>query len=222
MLPRGERPALGARKPLTASWPAGRTLVRVHDSRYGATEPNPGVGDARFSPLRVPEAGVVATLYAAATMTGALSETVLHTVPTPGGDRRPRRVRLAALTAWVRSSLRCRRDLLLVRLDAAGCERLGTDVAALVTSPASTYPQTRRWASAVAAAAPSCDGLVWPSRQAPRTEALMLWWQTPGRAGGVSRDDLLVDAPPVPLLSPAGRDELLALAAELDITIVLP
>jgi len=58
------------------TWPSGHGIVRCHDSRFGATELNPGLGRGRFHPFRDSLGAVVPTLYGASSLDGSLAESV--------------------------------------------------------------------------------------------------------------------------------------------------
>ena len=207
----------------TRPWAAGRPIIRAHPSRFGSNElDRRGDADNRWSPITV-GGQVVGVLYAAESHRAAASETIFRTVPIPEGNRedRPRQVFLGPYQGWVWSTLACSRELTLVDLDTEGLAALGVTWENLIGSGRLHYPMTRRWAEALWRAAPSADGLVWRSRQAPDQEALVLFEKLPRRPGGLRREELFSDGPPDPFFYPQGLERLFALAAELDVTIVL-
>ena len=209
-------------RPLLEAWPAGRPIIRVHPSTFGATEFNADPKtNGRFHPLRHGRR-IVPVLYGAGDDAAAASETVFHTVPAPEGPEvRPRQVALAPWLAWVWSTLAARRDLQLVSLRGNGLRAIGARRDELITSPRTAWPTARTWAEALLVAAPEADGLRWTSRQAPRRDALVLFGKTKGRTGGIQRAELEVVNPPVPFLSPAGLERLMATATKLDITLLI-
>ena len=73
--------------PLLGAWPSGVAIIRCHDSRFGATEFNPGFGPGRFHPFRGADREPVPTLYGSDTIDGAFSETIFHDVPASGPKR---------------------------------------------------------------------------------------------------------------------------------------
>jgi hypothetical protein len=166
----------------------------------------------RFRPF-TSRGRTVPTIYGAEATTGALSETVLHLVPTIGPDRRLRQSRLVA---HVISTLAPRRDLQLVDLRDEALDDLGLTRAVLVESPAGAYPETAAWASALFHCPAEPDGLVWNSRQEPRTMAFVLFAR-----GRVERRHLEVVDPPEPLAVGRGLDRVYEVAERLDLTIVM-
>ncbi len=211
-------------EPRFVRWPAGRAVVRAHPSEFGATEPDRRRDhQARFSPLTLGRA-VVPVLYGAQDAFAAASETVFHSVPAvegPGREVRPRQIPLAPYRSWVWSTVAPERDLRLVSLRGEGLRALGTTRRALILSGRRSWCQTRQLARVVYAAAEQSDGLLWTSRQAPRREALMLFFHRRGREGGVARSELTVVEPPLPFLVGDGLERLLAVASELDITLLV-
>ncbi len=149
-----------------------------------------GRGNARFSPLDAVEAGgtvgtrakrggvgapaTVATLYAAATLEGALMETALHDVPFPSqghihdlerdlqGDLHASRIELRA-------------PLQLVDLTKIGLQRMGLRVSQMFETDACDYPRTRAWAQWLRALLPQAQGLVWMAARQPECAAVMLF-----------------------------------------------
>src|SRR6185436_14837513 len=67
--------------PLIEVWPRGRSFVRCHSLQFGPRDFNPGYGRGRFHPFQDASENPVPTLYAADRTEGALSETVLHSIP---------------------------------------------------------------------------------------------------------------------------------------------
>lgn len=191
-------------------WPAGRPIVRCHNSAYGATEFNPGKGPGgRFHPF-VAAGAVVGTLYGADGYDGALSETALHDVPVQGPARR---VLLSALVPFLYSTLAARRDLRLVQLHGYGLGRLGATRSELIET--ADYAATRDWARRLHAHAETIDGLVWVSRQHDTSLALVLF------ADRVERSALEVVEPAEPLAGGSGYLRLQEAAEKAGITVVL-
>lgn len=166
----------------------------------------------RFRPF-TSRGRTVPTIYGSEAITGALSETLLHLVPTSGPDRR---LRQSSLVAHVISTLAPRRDLKLVDLRNEALDRLGLTRAALIESPAAAYPETAAWASAFFDCAAAPDGLVWNSRQEPQTDAFVLFAR-----GRVDRRELEVVDPPQPLAVGRGLDRAYEAAERLNLTIIM-
>jgi hypothetical protein len=194
-------------------WKRGQRFIRCHDSSFGASEFNPRRDiSMRFRPF-TSRGRTVPTIYGSETIAGALSETLLHLVPTTGPDRR---LRQSGLLAHVISTLAPRRDLQLVDLRDEALDELGLTRMALVESPAGAYPETAAWASALFHCPAEPDGLAWNSRQEPQTVAFVLFAR-----GRVDRRDLEVVNPPEPLAVGRGLDRVHDIAERLDLTIVM-
>ena len=197
--------------PSTQSWPQGRQIVRCHDSRFGATEFNPGFGRGRFHPFQDRAGHGVPTLYGASTLDGAFSETLFHGLPVRGPGRIIRRGSLRALLV---STLAPDRDLTLVQLHGYGLRRLGISRAELIETHSDRYGETVRWAQALHALDESIDGLVWVSRQHDTSSALVLFGDR------VRREHLQVIEPPLPLYFDPGFDMVERAAEAAGITVV--
>ena len=199
-------------KPNIETWEAGRPIVRVHSSTFGATEFNPGAGQGRFHPLA--HAGdPIPTLYGSGTIDGALSETIFHNIPVAGPSKH---IRMSALLPMVVSTIAPLRPLRLIQLRGPGLRKLELERRQLIDSEADQYPVTRAWCARLYAAAPDCDGLLWMSRQDDRSEAVMLFGTR------VRREELQVIAPPLPLHPPgAGWIEVLRAAEAAGICVTL-
>lgn len=208
-----------AHKALVDLWAAGRRIWRAHPHPFGSAQLDARAGaDARFSTIGRGRT-VIPVLYGGENDEAAASETIFHTVDTPGGAHRPRQVFLDEYRSWQWSQVVTTRDLRLIRLDGPGTEALGTTRAELIEGDRRSYPRTRTWAAALAAAPLDVDGLWWRSRQAPARWAVVLFGRLPRRAGGIRTGDLAADGPAVPFSS-AGLDRLDQIADELDITVV--
>jgi hypothetical protein len=200
-------------KPAAHVLPAGEELVRCHDTFFGSTEfnPDPKISQ-RFRPFTA-QRRTVPTLYAATTFEGALSETLFHAVPVDGPDRS---VRLSRFATWCNSRLRPKRDLLLADLTDAKLPALGITRDELIGSPATSYPETARWAKALFECDLEPDGLVWNSRLVPSSLAVVLF----GR-GRVSRmEDLESVGPLTPMSNGRGAEMLEAAAERMGILLV--
>jgi len=193
-------------------WPAGKSIVRVHNVKFGATEFNPGFGEGRFHPLNDSAGKSVATLYGSNTLDGALSETVFHDVPVSGTWKSIRQSKLIPMLATTISPLR---DLTLIQLRGFGLKKLGVTRAQLIDSDAGQYGATRRWGAALHHAS-TADGLIWMSRQHDTSEAIVLFGDR------VERASFEVIDPPRSLYPPSpGWIEVLRAAESAGITIVI-
>ena len=154
---------------LTATLSAGASLYRVHPDRYPPDAFNPGThGDrGRFHPLRNAAGRLVPTLYAADSIDGALSETVLHNAF--GGDIFLR----SRLEGHCLTRIELTRDILVADLRGHGLRRLGLTRARLLDCGAPHYAETARWAEAIHRSSDSLHGMVWVSRQFDTAAALL-------------------------------------------------
>lgn len=193
--------------------PAGTTLHRVHLSRYGATQFNPGTqGNARFSPIRNAQGQPVPTLYAGATLACALMETVFHDVPfTPGFKSLDRQ----KLEAQMHARLHVQHELTLIDLSTIALRKLGITRRQLIDTEKDAYPDTRRWAEAIHHQCQTAQGLSWISRQDDSARAFVLFGDR------ISARSLKPIGHPTPLLDDGeNQDAVLALADRIGVCIV--
>lgn len=144
---------------------AGRPYYRCYDGTWGYDEPNPGFGDARFSPFDSVVGDRVATLYLGESDIAALLETVFHDVHHLAG----RLVYERSLQVTLLANVTTPADLSLADLRDPILDSLSLDRLQLVSSPSEHYPCTRRVARRiheVGAAGAPVDGILWNSRQA--------------------------------------------------------
>lgn len=198
--------------PLVDRWPAGTKFIRSHSIAFGATDFNPGFGRGRFHPFEV-DGKQIPSLYGGDSLRGAISETVFHDVPIRGPNRR---VLLEEVKKYIASSLVALRDLKLIRLHSTGLRRLQVGRTELIESDADRYDETVPWARALYEWHGNADGLVWISRQDDTSKAIMLFGDR------VDPAELQI-APPAPLPLGLGRglDEVLQIAEESNITVIL-
>jgi hypothetical protein len=185
--------------------------VRCHDSRFGATEFNPGFGRGRFHPFQDAQGVAVLTLYGASGLMGALSESIFHQIPVRGPVRAIRRSTLRPMQVSV---LAPGRDLKLVQLYDFGLRRLEVSRVELIDSEAAHYPRTAAWAAALHAWSGEVDGLVWVSRLHDTAFALVLFGDR------VARRDLEVVEPPLPIFLGEGLARVQEAAEQAKITIL--
>ncbi|HHR4016864.1 TPA: RES family NAD+ phosphorylase [Salmonella enterica] len=143
-------------------WPEDKPIERIHSSRFGATDFNPGRGNSRFSPMKVSKGTNVPTLYGGENLAVALAETVLHDLPTPS-EGAP--VELSALDSLARSQISSEEELKLVDLNPRFMKKHGITQAELLISSANNYPETHKWAEKVHADNPEAQGIQWASKQ---------------------------------------------------------
>lgn len=207
-----EPPLAEGLEPLIHLWPGGDPLLRCHDSRFGATEFNPGLGAGRFHPLANAAGESIPTLYGSATFQGALSETVFHDVPFRGANRR---LRQAGLLPLVVSTLAAGRDLRLAQLHGHGLRRLQVSRGELIEVEAADDPRTRRWAEALHRCGARPDGLVWVSRLHDTSLAVVLFGDR------VAREELEVVEAPLPLAWGPGLEKVRQAAEAADILLTI-
>ncbi len=183
--------------------------MRCHDSSFGATEFNPGLGHGRFHPFQGSKGEGIPTLYGASTLDGAFSESIFHSVPLLGPLRAIRRSVLRPLQI---STLAPRRDLRLVQLHGFGLRRLGVSRVELIE--ADDYPSTVSWAAAFHGWSAEVDGLVWVSRLHDTAFALVLFGDR------VARPDLEVAEPPMAIFLGEGFTRVEEAAEKAKITIL--
>ncbi len=198
--------------PLIHVWERGKSLLRCHDSRFGATEFNPGQGGGRFHHLMATSGEPVPALYGSNTPDGAFSETVFHNVPIRGLRRR---IRLPMLRSLMLSTLAPRRDLELAQLHGHGLRRLQVSRREIVETEANRYDWTRRWSEALHQSGGDLDGLVWVSRQHDTSLAVVLFGDR------VAREDLEVVEPPLPLAWGPGLEQVWQAAEAADILVMV-
>ncbi|ELY6226576.1 RES family NAD+ phosphorylase [Cronobacter muytjensii] len=157
--------------PRVTVWPAGKRIIRVHSDQFAGDAFNPGIGNARFSPLRRADGSAIPTLYGGVGAEVAIMESLFHDVPT-GSLGVSFDLRKAA--GLCISTLTPGGTLSLVSLTPTLLRRWGVTQAVLTASSPLHYPQTRQWAAAIYNANPHLHGISWPSRQ-HGGKALMLF-----------------------------------------------
>lgn len=179
------RPPGPAETYLSYPWPAGALFYRAGSAAYPKGHIPYRGGNARFSPLHAadptdPSGTVqVPTLYGAMPpadhrrlwrYAGALSETVLHDVPTGGGGAVDyRNIEGTALFTVVPH-----RELNLADLTSVGLNKLtGVSNTDMIESGPLIYPVTQAWAQDIHAK--HFDGITWMSRQHNPSRALIVF-----------------------------------------------
>ncbi|ALB63461.1 FIG00554131: hypothetical protein [Cronobacter condimenti 1330] len=157
--------------PRVTVWPAGKRILRVHSRQFSGDAFNPGLGNARFSPLFHANGHAIPTLYGGIEAEVVLMETLFHDVPVGSLGASFDLHKAAGLYI---STLMPGRPLSLVNLTPTLLRRWGVTQAALTASSPLCYPQTRLWARAIHAANPQVHGISWASRQ-HGGKALMLF-----------------------------------------------
>jgi RES domain len=207
-----EPPAPATLDPLLKVWPSGADLWRVHKLDRRPAELNPGVDVGRFHPFSGSAGKPVATLYAASTWQGAVSETLFRDVPLRGAPRTKRR---AEIELRAMSLLRLRREVQLVELRGTGLRRLRLQRRELIETEADQYPRSAGWAAALHQAAPKAAGLVWTSRLHDPAAAVVFFGDR------VAERDFSPVEGPIPLGIGKGLARVMELAEEAGILITL-
>jgi hypothetical protein len=197
--------------PLSEEVAAGTELFRCHSDQFDPREFNATPASARFRPL-VMGGAIVPTMYVAHDLSGALFETVFRDVPV---ETPTRRVSAALLGRVVRSALAPTRILNLAVLHGVGLGRLGVRREKLTATDSSAYPDTVPWAEAVYLDRRRFDGLSWRSRQNEDALVAMLFGDR------VARRDLDVVLGPEPLDAEPAWSDVLAVAEDAGITVVV-
>lgn len=154
--------------PLPHTLESGSLLHRVHHHSRAGNAFNPGVGaETRFAHFDG-GAGVVPSLYAAATAEAAICESLLHEVPLTGGILPRAEYETRTLTA-----LELQRDVRLAMLMGPGLRRLGISAQDITATNGNVYGATARWAHAAHAA--GFEGLAWISSRDNTAEAYVLF-----------------------------------------------
>ncbi len=172
----------------------------------------PGVGNARFSPIRNAEGDVIPTLYDGATKDRALIETIFHDVSFAPGLKTYDKSKIGA---QVLSALEITADLELLDLASVPLRKLGISRRALIDTEKDQYPRTRKWAEVLYQQCPKAQGLLWVSRQEDTARAVMLFGDR------VTPKTLRPSGEPLSLVNDSATwDEVLDLAERLDVLIV--
>lgn len=153
-------------------WPRADVIHRIHEAIYASDSFNPGIGDARFSPILDAKGKSIPTIYGGETLDCAAMETVFHDVPFAPGLKS---VAKRKLHGHLYSRVAASSDLLLADLRATALRKLGVTRPQLIETEKDGYPYTRSWAEAIHAQCPNVQGLCWVSRQDDRALAIVLF-----------------------------------------------
>ena len=145
-------------------------LFRVHQTKFRATEFNPGTkGNGRFHPIYNEKKEFIPTLYASDQINGALAETIFR--DTLIGDP----VYHSELILKNLSRLSCKIDLDLIDLTGFGLNRIGLTSEQLFVFDVDQYAITARWAEALHAACPNAHGMQWQTVGYPKALSILLF-----------------------------------------------
>ncbi|GAA3199207.1 RES family NAD+ phosphorylase [Actinocorallia longicatena] len=174
-VPSYEPPAKYVPTPELVTLSRGTRLWRVHGTGHGAGSFNPGPADDNFGGNRFDgtRSAPYPFLYAGFNPATALAETLLRDLPfDEKGIRRILRGQVADRRA---TSLRVRRDLVLVSLLTEEALNALAQDHWLIDAPQSDYHRTRRWAAWIRKHAPGAHGMVWPSLRRRGDKAVVLF-----------------------------------------------
>ena len=169
--------------PLLIVLPESLRLFRVHPAHRAPDAFNPGVGrPGRFHPFQAGPTSPdpVPTMYASATIAGALSESVFHDVPYRGPAKR---IIAARLQGLVLSLVVVTSPLTMAQLAGLGLRRIGVRRRDLIDGGPAGYERTAAWAAAIHACPAQPAGLMWMSRQDDISEAYVLFGDRIGPDG---------------------------------------
>jgi hypothetical protein len=174
-VPLARPPATATVSPRSLVLPAATRLWRVHKKHRSCTEFKAVAADRHFGGSRFDSTpdDPYPYLYAAQDRQTALLETLVRGIPF--NDRGERLIRRAAVTDLRISALVTVSDLTLISLLTTADLAAACQDEWLVQTPASEYPQTRRWAQWLRAQAPWAQGLAWPSVRHVGGRALVLF-----------------------------------------------
>lgn len=150
---------------------SGTLLHRIHDSRFAATEFNPGFGNSRFAPFAIATVPIP-TAYAATSLECAAFETIFHDLDACSPFKV---VPVAQLEGLHYSTFELGRALKLASLYSADLMKFGLERRQVVDTPPSSYATTRLWSAAVHQSTSVADGLVWVSRRYDQERALIMF-----------------------------------------------
>jgi RES domain len=177
--------------------PARTQLWRVHGKHRSCTEFKAVTADRYFGGSRFDSTpdDPYPYLYAARDQQTALLESLVRGIPF--NDKGERLIRRVAVSDLRISALVTTADLTLISLLTTADLAAACQDEWLVQTPASEYPQTRRWAQWLRAQAPWAQGLVWPSVRDVGGRALVLFGDRCGAdalqalpGAGVNLDDV--------------------------------
>jgi hypothetical protein len=166
-------PASG--EPKTRPVPPGHWW-RIHPGSFAPEAFNAsGLGNARFSPLFESAPPVpVPTMYAAATLDGAIMETLLHNVPTPS-EGFIYDLQADIDRGIVASQISVTVELQLVDMTSVGLQNMGMLQSQMFETEQGDYERTRRWAAWLRREQPLAQGLAWMSRRDNSAMAVVLF-----------------------------------------------
>lgn len=146
----------------TKQWAKGTPIERLHSVKFSAVQFNPGLGNARFSPLKNEDSVNVPTIYGGESLSVAIMETLLHDLPTPCVGIA---IDMAKLGYLAHSQIVPLESLTLLDINPRTMKKLGITQAQLLGSSADNYAITQKWASRLYQDNPEAQGLQWPSKQ---------------------------------------------------------
>jgi hypothetical protein len=152
--------------------PTGTKLHRTHFGDFAATAFNPCQGQpTRFAPISV-AGNCVPSLYAATNREAAVFETIFHDIKPRARFKTVARDVVEARTVSV---IQTRRETRFVPLFSQFLLKWNLERKDLIDTPKSTYAETAAWASALHAAHPDADGLIWTAKRADSEKCVVFF-----------------------------------------------
>lgn len=150
----------------------GQIYHRIHSDKFTSTQFNPGLGNARFSPIKNARGKHIPTMYGGGTLECAAMETIFHDIPY---GNKIKILQKAKLDQQVYSVIHTMDELILVDLTSISLRNMGIQRNQLIDTEANQYPATRLWAEAIHKQCPKAQGMSWVSRQHDTELAVVLF-----------------------------------------------
>lgn len=151
----------------------GKTIHRVHQTRYAASSFNPCAGQpTRFVPIKDSAGNCVPSLYTGSTVRAAIHETIFHDIPAKATVKT---VLLQNVLIRSHAALQTMRFLKLVELRNVNLNAWKITRRELIESSPKLYSQTAEWAKTIHQAFPDAEGLIWTSNQCDPDDAYLFF-----------------------------------------------
>ena len=188
--------------------------MRVAIDNLGSTEPSSAAAPRRFSPVVDSNGRRVPVLYAGEDLECALGETVFHDLPDSAAV--PAEIFRADLLTLRAGTITSTVDLVLADLTDPALALSGYARTEVVDTPPGEYETTGEWGQHTWDTTEAA-GIAWNSRRTPDRHSYLLFVT----ARTVTRRQLRVIQPPVPLYDQDGLAAVMEAAATRNVTVVL-